>query len=100
MWGLIVFQILFFGVICLASLSTIIDVAKNRPPAPFGTQHIGSNLTFFFCSRLLTYSLVLMVVGWGPLIVFGRVVHELVVVPSDILVAHIQDVRQRLILCV
>ncbi|KIK95541.1 hypothetical protein PAXRUDRAFT_826888 [Paxillus rubicundulus Ve08.2h10] len=55
-WRLILFQMAFFIIQCLAALSTIIDVAKHRvTPTPFGTQHIA-----------------LVLVGWGPAVVFGH----------------------------
>ncbi|KAG1731601.1 uncharacterized protein EDB91DRAFT_1252039 [Suillus paluster] len=55
-WRLILFQMAFFITQFLAALSTIIDVAMDRPkPTPFGTQHVA-----------------LVLVGWGPSIVFGH----------------------------
>ncbi|TFY77593.1 hypothetical protein EWM64_g6421 [Hericium alpestre] len=54
-WRILTFQLAFFVVMALASLSTIIDLAKGRPPTPFGTQHIA-----------------LILAGWGPAIVFGH----------------------------
>lgn len=55
-WRLILFQMAFFITQFLAALSTIIDVATHRPhPTPFGTQHVA-----------------LVLVGWGPSIVFGH----------------------------
>jgi hypothetical protein len=55
-WRLILFQMAFFITQCLAALSTIIDVASHRTyPTPFGTQHVA-----------------LVLVGWGPSIVFGH----------------------------
>ncbi|KAG2138525.1 hypothetical protein DEU56DRAFT_901254 [Suillus clintonianus] len=55
-WRLILFQMAFFIIQFLAALSTIIDVATHRPkPTPFGTQHVA-----------------LVLVGWGPSIVFGH----------------------------
>ncbi|OJA21098.1 hypothetical protein AZE42_10218 [Rhizopogon vesiculosus] len=55
-WRLILFQMAFFIIQFLAALSTIIDVATHRAqPTPFGTQHIA-----------------LVLVGWGPSIVFGH----------------------------
>lgn len=55
-WRLILFQMAFFIIQFLAALSTIIDVAMHRPkPTPFGTQHVA-----------------LVLVGWGPSIVFGH----------------------------
>lgn len=55
-WRLILFQMAFFIIQFLAALSTIIDVARHRQyPTPFGTQHVA-----------------LVLVGWGPSIVFGH----------------------------
>ncbi|EGO03570.1 hypothetical protein SERLA73DRAFT_69425 [Serpula lacrymans var. lacrymans S7.3] len=55
-WRLIIFQMAFFIIQCLAALSTIIDVANHRPtPTPFGTQHVA-----------------LILAGWGPAVVFGH----------------------------
>ncbi|KAG0698712.1 hypothetical protein DFH29DRAFT_1017369 [Suillus ampliporus] len=55
-WRLILFQMAFFIIQFLAALSTVIDVAMHRPkPTPFGTQHVA-----------------LVLVGWGPSIVFGH----------------------------
>lgn len=55
-WRLILFQMAFFIIQFLAALSTIIDVATHRKyPTPFGTQHVA-----------------LVLVGWGPSIVFGH----------------------------
>ncbi|KAG2152663.1 uncharacterized protein EDB93DRAFT_1082951 [Suillus bovinus] len=55
-WRLILFQMAFFITQFLAALSTIIDVATHRQyPSPFGTQHVA-----------------LVLVGWGPSIVFGH----------------------------
>ncbi|KAG2120471.1 uncharacterized protein F5147DRAFT_562678 [Suillus discolor] len=55
-WRLILFQMAFFITQFLAALSTIIDVASHRQyPSPFGTQHVA-----------------LVLVGWGPSIVFGH----------------------------
>jgi hypothetical protein len=40
----------------LASISTVIDVAMQRPtPTPFGTQHVA-----------------LLLAAWGPAMVFGE----------------------------
>lgn len=50
---LVLFQILFFVVQLLASLSSILDVVHGRI-TPFGTQHIA-----------------LLLAAWGPLIIFG-----------------------------
>ncbi|THH13622.1 hypothetical protein EW146_g6624 [Bondarzewia mesenterica] len=44
----------FFIIMTLASLSTLIDLSKHRPPSPFGTQHVA-----------------LLLAAWGPMIVFG-----------------------------
>ncbi|KAH7882373.1 hypothetical protein F5I97DRAFT_1909772 [Phlebopus sp. FC_14] len=55
-WRLILFQMAFFSIQLLAALSTIIDVAKHHStPTPFGTQHVA-----------------LVLVGWGPSVVFGH----------------------------
>ncbi|KAH7907573.1 hypothetical protein BJ138DRAFT_1137485 [Hygrophoropsis aurantiaca] len=55
-WRLILFQMAFFTIQFLAALSTIIDVATNKPtPTPFGSQHVA-----------------LLLVGWGPSFVFGH----------------------------
>ncbi|KAH7926239.1 hypothetical protein BV22DRAFT_1009497 [Leucogyrophana mollusca] len=55
-WRLILFQMAFFIIQCLAALSTIIDVASNATtPTPFGTQHVA-----------------LILAGWGPSFVFGH----------------------------
>ncbi|KIJ61409.1 hypothetical protein HYDPIDRAFT_115868 [Hydnomerulius pinastri MD-312] len=55
-WRLILFQVAFFTIQCLAALSTIVDVAQHREtPTPFGTQHVA-----------------LILVGWGPSVVFGH----------------------------
>ena len=45
----------FSCIVVLAGLSTWIDLAKHRDvPSPFGTQHVA-----------------LVLIGWGPLFVFG-----------------------------
>jgi hypothetical protein len=36
---------MFATVIILASVTTIIDVVKHRPPSAFGTQHVALILT-------------------------------------------------------
>ncbi|KAF8553364.1 hypothetical protein OG21DRAFT_1414436 [Imleria badia] len=55
-WRLILFQMAFFIIQCLAALSTIIDVARHQPtPTPFGSQHVA-----------------LILVAWGPAVVFGH----------------------------
>jgi hypothetical protein len=56
-WRLLVFQLAFSCTLCLAAISTIIDVASRRSsPSPLGTQHVA-----------------LLLAGWGPLVVFGHV---------------------------
>jgi hypothetical protein len=71
-----VIQLAFSGTMCLAALSTVLDVVNHRSkPTPFGTQHVGKqgclprhesnpNLTNFVIPALL-------LAGWGPLVVFG-----------------------------
>ncbi|KAI0264748.1 hypothetical protein BC834DRAFT_970673 [Gloeopeniophorella convolvens] len=53
-WRLIVFQMAFFFILLLAALSTLVDLARDQPPTPFGTQHVA-----------------LLLAAWGPVIVFG-----------------------------
>ncbi|KAF8589144.1 hypothetical protein K439DRAFT_1613032 [Ramaria rubella] len=54
-WRMVLFQIAFFCVQLLASLSSIIDVIQHKI-TPFGTQHVA-----------------LLLAAWGPLFIFGRV---------------------------
>ncbi|KAH7883421.1 hypothetical protein F5I97DRAFT_242028 [Phlebopus sp. FC_14] len=55
-WRLLLFQMAFFSIEILSSISTIVDVARHRTtPSPFGTQHVA-----------------LILDAWGPLIVFGQ----------------------------
>ncbi|KAI0305306.1 hypothetical protein B0F90DRAFT_1815539 [Multifurca ochricompacta] len=53
-WRLVAFQLAFFLILVLASLGTLIDLAKDQTPAPFGTQHIA-----------------LLLVAWCPALIFG-----------------------------
>lgn len=53
--SMVVFQLVFFFILVLASLSTIIDLIKARAvPMAFGTQHFA-----------------ILLVAWCPAIVFG-----------------------------
>ncbi|KAI0032607.1 hypothetical protein K488DRAFT_85712 [Vararia minispora EC-137] len=54
-WHVVIFQICFMFIVVLAGLSTWIDLGRGRGPSAFGTQHVS-----------------LILVGWGPLIVFGH----------------------------
>jgi len=54
-WRMVVFQLVFFFILILASLSTLIDLVKDRTtPVAFGTQHVS-----------------ILLVAWCPAIVFG-----------------------------
>jgi hypothetical protein len=52
---MVVFQLVFFFILILASLSTVIDLIRDRAiPSTFGTQHVA-----------------ILLVAWCPAIVFG-----------------------------
>jgi len=54
-WRMVVYQLVFFFILILASLSTFIDLIRHRTsPTSFGTQHIA-----------------ILLVAWCPAIVFG-----------------------------
>ncbi|KAF8480266.1 hypothetical protein DFH94DRAFT_741603 [Russula ochroleuca] len=53
--SMVVFQLVFFFILILASLSTVIDLIRDRAiPSTFGTQHVA-----------------ILLVAWCPAIVFG-----------------------------
>jgi len=53
--SMVVFQLVFFFILILASLSTVIDLFRDQMiPSAFGTQHIA-----------------ILLVAWCPAIVFG-----------------------------
>ncbi|KAI9507250.1 hypothetical protein F5148DRAFT_1309864 [Russula earlei] len=54
-WRMVVFQMIFFFILILASLSTLIDLVRDpQAPVAFGTQHVA-----------------ILLVVWCPPIVFG-----------------------------
>lgn len=53
MYRIITFQLAFTIIQPLSSITTLIDVIKHRPPAPFGTQHVA-----------------LLISAWGPVVIF------------------------------
>ncbi|KAF5383216.1 hypothetical protein D9615_005027 [Tricholomella constricta] len=54
-YRIITFQLAFTIVQPLSSISTLIDVIRHKPPAPFGTQHIA-----------------LLISAWGPVFIFSK----------------------------
>ena len=44
----------FFFIVAMLSLSTVISIINDSPPAPFGTEHVSGILS-----------------SWGPVLVFG-----------------------------
>ncbi|KAI5888815.1 uncharacterized protein SCHCODRAFT_02063320 [Schizophyllum commune H4-8] len=53
-WRCLVFQLMFCTVHVLASVSTIVDVARQRSPTCFGTTEVA-----------------MILAGWAPAILFG-----------------------------